>query len=323
MKLALIGAGYWGKNLVRIFSQLGVLKTVCDLDEHILEEIKKEYPRLQVTTDFGEVLKNKKINAIVIATPSATHYDLTKRVLNSGKDVLVEKPLALGTREGQELLRLSQKKKLILMVDHLLLYHPTLLKLKELIRREELGNIRYIWSNRLNFGRLRQEENVLWSFAPHDISVIIDILGMPKETRATGNSYLQENILDTTLSFLEFESGEAAHIFVSWFNPFKEQKLVVIGSKATAVFDGVRNELIIYSHKVEWKNGEPKALKAKGKVIVTSKEEPLMVMAKHFLECTEKRKPPKTDGMEALGVLRVLNACQKSLNQNGKKILVT
>jgi UDP-2-acetamido-3-amino-2,3-dideoxy-glucuronate N-acetyltransferase len=322
MKIALIGCGYWGKNLVRIFSELGVLKTDCDLNKKILKERKREWPNLEITTNFSEILKNKEIKAIVISTSAAWHYKLAKRALGAGKDVFVEKPLALKVKEGEELIKLAQKKKRILMIGHLLLYHPAIIKLRGLIKGGELGEIHYIWSNRLNFGKLRREENVLWSFAPHDISVIIDILGMPKKVTAIGRSYLQKSIPDITLSFLEFEKGKSAHIFVSWLNPFKEQKLSIVGSKAMAVFDDqAKDKLVIYSHKVKWQRDKnPEAVKAEGKIVKIPKGEPLREEAKHFLECIRKRKKPRTNGKEALAVLKILDACQKSLNKQGKPI---
>ena len=323
--VALIGAGYWGKNLVRVFYELGALKIICDLNKKILAERKKEYPNLKTTTDFKEILKDKRIKAIVISAPAALHYKFAWQSLLAGKDVFVEKPLALKIKEGEELVKLAKKKKRILMVGHLLLYHPAVIKLKDLIKKGKLGEIRYVWSNRLNFGKLRKEENVLWSFAPHDIAVIIDILGKPKKAIAVGKSYLQKNISDITLSSLEFAGNKAAHIFVSWLNPFKEQKMSVIGSKAMAVFDDkAENKLILYSHKVKFqKNKNPEAIGGKGKIIKIQKKEPLREEALHFLECVEKRKIPKTDGKEALEVLKILDACQKSMEKNGKLTKLT
>ena len=320
--VALIGAGYWGKNLVRVFYQLGVLKTICDSDKRILEKRKQEYPNIQITTFFSGILKDKDIKAVVIATPAVTHYNLVKKALEYRKDVFVEKPLSLQVKQGEELVKIANEKKRILMVGHLLLYHPAIITLEKLIKKGELGEIHYIWSNRLNFGKLRREENVLWSFAPHDISVIIDILGKPEKIIAKGKSYLQKNISDITLTTLEFKNNKSAHIFVSWLNPFKEQKLSVVGSKAMAVFDDqAKEKLVTYKHKVKWqRNKAPEAVKAKGKVIKISKKEPLMEEAKHFFECIQKRKTPKTDGKEALKILKVLDACQKSLEKNGKVI---
>ena len=305
-RIGLIGAGYWGKNLIRVFNQLGALKTICDSDRKVL----RKYPKIKTTLNFQEILDDKEIKGVIICTPASTHYSLVKKALLAGKDVLVEKPLALSVKEGKELVNLSKKN--ILMIDHLLLYHPAIIKLKKLIKEGKLGEIRYICSNRLNFGKLRKEENVLWSFAPHDISVIIDIMGMPKKVKSIGKNYLQKNIPDITLSSFEFTGEKAAHVFVSWLNPFKEQKLSIIGSKAMAVFDGVKNELIVYPYKFE-KNLE--LIKTKGKSIKFLEKEPLMEVAKHFLECIAKRKVPKTNGKEALSVLEVLEACQKSLKE--------
>ena len=319
LNIALVGAGYWGKNLVRVFSQLNVLKTICDLDKEILAARKKEYPSLETTTNFSELLEDKEITAVVISAPAVTHYRLAKEALLKGKDVFVEKPLALRVSDGEELVRLAQKNRNILMVGHLLLYHPAIIKLKETIKNGELGDIRYIWSNRLNLGKLRKEENVLWSFAPHDISVIIDILGTPEKVIAIGKAYLQKNIPDITLTSLDFREGKSAHIFVSWLNPFKEQKLSVIGSKAMAVFDGVKNKLSIYPYEIkQQENRSPEAIRAATKVISFLPKEPLLEEGKHFLRCIETRETPRTNGEEALEVLKVLDACQRSLERAGK-----
>jgi len=324
IKLGLIGVGYWGKNLLRVFNELDVLKIACDLNEELLNGKKQEYPNIQFTTNLVDVLNDKEIKGVVISTPAVTHYKLAKEAILAGKDVFVEKPLALKMGEGEELVKLAQKKKAILMVGHLLLYHPAVKKLKALIKKGELGEIYYIYSNRLNFGKIRTEENVLWSFAPHDISVIINFLGMPKKVRVIGENYLQKDVADTTLSFLDFGKKRAAHIFVSWLNPFKEQKLSVIGEKAMAVFDDRAEEkLILYHHKVKNNNNCPEAVVAQGESIEIPNEEPLMEEAKHFLDCIEKRQNPVTDGYEALNVLKVLSACQKSLEKNGKTILVS
>lgn len=321
--IAVVGGGYWGKNLVRVFYQLGALKLVCDTSKDILRETKEEYPGIEITQDFSKVLGNKKIEAVVIATPAVTHFKLAKAVLREKKDVFVEKPLALKVKDGEELVKLAKKQKRILMVGHLLFYHPAFVELKKRIKKRELGKIQYIWSNRLNFGKLRREENVLWSFAPHDISIVVDLLGMPTQVQALSKSYLQHNIPDITLTFLKFKEDKAAHIFVSWLNPFKEQKLAVVGSNKMAVFnDQAEDKLIIYSHKVAWdKNNFPQAISDKeGKIIKIENKEPLLEEAKHFIECINKRKKPKTNGQEGLLVLKVLDACQKSLEKNGKII---
>lgn len=320
--IALIGAGYWGKNLVRVFYELGALKIICDLNESNLLDRKKEHPNLEITNDFSKILEDKEIQALVIATPAVTHYDICKKAILAGKDVFVEKPLALKIKEAGEIVEIAKKNKRILMVGHLLLYHPAVVKLKQMIKDGEFGDMRYIYSNRLNFGKLRREENVLWSFAPHDISVIIDILGMPEKVTSSGKAYLQKDIPDTTISVLEFEGEKSAHMFVSWLNPFKEQKLSVIGSKAMAVFDDqAKDKLVFYRHKVKWlKNSYPEAVKAEGEIIEILEGEPLKEEAMYFIECVENRKNPLTDGENALSVLKVLDACQKSIEKGGKSI---
>ena len=286
--IGLIGAGYWGKNLIRVFKELNSLKLICDLDK------KKDCFGIDFTTDVYRVLKDEDIEAIVISTPSETHYDLTKKALEADKDVFIEKPMVLKFEQGQELVDLAKNKNKILMVGHLLLFHPGVIKLKKLIDQGKLGEVQYISSNRLNFGKIRKQENVLWSFAPHDVSVMIDILGMPTKISATGKSYLSKNIEDIFNVDLEFVNNRAGHIFVSWINPFKEQKLTVIGSKKSAVFDGVKNELLL-----------------NGQTIIFDKNEPLMEEAKHFLECIKTRNTPRTDGNSALNILKVINLCKK------------
>lgn len=315
MKIGLIGAGYWGKNLARVFYGLGVLDVVCDLNEKVLNERKKENIGLRITGNFEEILSDDDIGGVVIATPAVTHYQFAKQALLAGKDVLVEKPLALKIEDGEELVKIAKKNERILMVGHLLLYHPAIIGLKKIIKEGKLGEIRYIYSNRLNFGKLRSEENVLWSFAPHDISVIIDIMGMPKKIFAVGKTYLQKNIFDIVISAMDFDDGKAAHIFVSWLNPFKEQKLVVIGSKKMAVFDDQsEDKLMIYPYKIKFDiKKNPEVIKSKVVKVKISNREPLKEEAKHFLDCIDKRKKPITDGESALNVLRVLNDCQKSL----------
>ena len=208
------------------------------------------------------------------------------------------------------------------MTGHLLWYHPVVLKLKEMIRKGELGRIRYIYSNRLNLGKLRREENVLWSFAPHDISVILGLIGeMPQSVQAQGGNYLHQQIADTTVTMLDFPSGIKAHIFVSWLHPFKEQKLVVVGERQMAVFDDTLpwpQKLIAYPHSVEWSDNIPIAHKAEGHAVSVEEDEPLRAECVHFLECIEKRERPRTDGNEGLRVLQILNYCQEALESRSR-----
>jgi len=314
--VAVAGTGYWGKNLVRNFNDLGALAAVCDSDPARLADMAKQYPGVRGVAGFQEVLRDKSIAALAIATPAETHADLVKQALLAGKDVCVEKPLCLSVDEGKALVALANEKKRVLMVGHLLWYHPAVLKLKELVEAGELGRIQYIYSHRLNLGKIRREENILWSFAPHDISVILGLVGeIPDSVQSQGGNYLHQKIADVTVSLLSFASGVRAHIFVSWLHPFKEQKLVVVGDRKMAVFDDVaeKNKLVLYPHTIDWKNRLPVAHKADAEPVAFEMQEPLRAECSHFLECVRTRGRPRTDGEEGLRVLGVLQECQKGL----------
>lgn len=319
--VGLIGLGYWGKNVLRNLYELGVLHTACDCVKETIAEWKKKYADLHYTHSYDEMLETPDIKAIAIASPAETHYDFVKRAILAGKDVYVEKPLALTVAEGEDLVALAEKEDRILMVGHILQYHPAVIKLKELIDAGELGKIQYIYSNRLNIGKLRTEENILWSFAPHDISVILMLLEEePVGVTGSGGAYLNDGVYDTTLTNLEFRNGVKSHIFVSWLHPFKEQKLVVVGSKAMAVFDDVSKEkLFFYPHRIEWKHGKiPFAQKAEHQIIPTGKAEPLKAELQHFADCVLNRKTPKTDGYEGLRVLKILHLAGVSIRQKSE-----
>ena len=320
--VAVVGSGYWGKNLVRNFAQLGALGLICDKNETLVAQFKKQYPEIDVCLAFTDVLSRQEIDSVAIATPAETHFTLAREALLAGKHVFVEKPLALTEEEGQRLVELADQRRLTLMVGHILHYHPAVIKLKQLVGSGALGKIQYLYSNRLNIGRIRAEENILWSFAPHDISVILMLLDeMPESVWASGGSYLQHQIPDTTLTTLDFPSGVKAHIFVSWLHPFKEQKLVVVGDEKMAVFDDVSQEkLLLFSHKIHWLERIPVASKAEAEAVPVETDEPLKAECQHFLQCVDKGKAPATDGQEGLRVLQVLRASQTSLNQNGCKI---
>ena len=266
------------------------------------------------------LLNNSEIEAVVLSTPTITHYKFAKQALFANKDVFVEKPIALQYEEGEELVSLAKQKNKILMVGHILEYHPAIIKLKEMISSGELGKINYIYSNRLNLGKFRTEENILWSFAPHDIAVILSLLGeMPSEVSAFGGEYLNQDITDVTVTNMAFPSGTKAHIFVSWLHPFKEQKLIVIGDKKMVVFNDVdpENKLFSYNHKIDWIERIPVPHPEAAEPIPIEKSEPLKSECQHFLECIESRRPPRTDGQSGLRVLEVLELCQESLkNKN-------
>ncbi|UCG52591.1 MAG: Gfo/Idh/MocA family oxidoreductase [Candidatus Latescibacterota bacterium] len=322
VKVAVIGMGHWGKNLVRNFYELGSLDVVCDSDETPKATIEQSYPGVEFTMDLEAVLADKTIQAVAIATPAVTHHMIAKSALEAGKDVYVEKPLATNLDDGEELVRLAKERGRVLMVGHILRYHPAVEKLEELIDSGELGRVQYLYSNRLNIGKIRTEENILWSFAPHDISVMLALLNEnPTDLSCRGEDYLNKGVVDVTLSTFRFPSGVRAHIFVSWLHPFKEQRLVVVGSNKMAVFDDTASDkLVLYPHKVEWRKRVPTAVKAESEVVALPEAEPLKNECRHFLECVEKRKQPLTDGEEGLRVLRILSLCQVSLDQKGRPL---
>ncbi|MGQ9876704.1 MAG: Gfo/Idh/MocA family oxidoreductase, partial [Chloroflexus sp.] len=298
---------------------------ICDINHQALNEAQKQYPDVMISDDPRQVFKTRELNAVFIATPAATHYELALQALKSGKDTFVEKPLALKVVEGEELVREAQSRGLILMVGHVLEYHPAIRKLKELIDKGELGKVRYIYSNRLNFGIIRTEENVLWSFAPHDIAVMIRLLGaMPGEVACVGGAYLNHEVSDVTLTSLTFPGGIKAHIFVNWLHPFKEQRFVVTGDHKMAVFDDTQpwsSKLVLYPHQVDWIGGTvPVAHKAEGITVPLEEAEPLRLECEHFLKCVEKREQPLTDGESALRVLKILEDAEKSLKEGGRPV---
>jgi UDP-2-acetamido-3-amino-2,3-dideoxy-glucuronate N-acetyltransferase len=319
-QVAVIGCGYWGKNLVRNFAQLRALRWICDSSEALLKAQSQLYPEVRVTTGFEEVLSDSEVRGIVIATPAAMHYAQAKAAILSGKDVFVEKPLALHYAEGRELVELARAQGVILMVGHILEYHPAITLLKDLIRRGDLGQVWYVYSNRLNLGKIRQEENILWSFAPHDISVITSLFDTtPTVVSATGGTYLQSGIADITITSLLFAGGERAHIFVSWLHPYKEQKMVVIGDRKMAVFDDTAREgkLKIYDKGIEWQAGLPVPRQTAETTLFFEETEPLRLECEHFLACIQERQQPLTGGENGLRVLKVLEASQTSLERCG------
>jgi len=322
VRVAVAGCGYWGRNLVRNFHQLGALAAVCDVEANNLEEMRRNYP-VFATGHYEELLAMPEVDAIVIATPAASHHELAKKAMLQGKDVFVEKPLALHLKEGVELVEIARKHSRVLMVGHLLHYHPAIVELRRMLDVGELGRVEYISSSRLNLGKLRTEEDILWSFAPHDIAAVLHLLGeFPTSVAAQGASYLNHAISDVTSTILSFKSGVKAHIFVSWLHPFKEQKLVIVGNRKMAVFDDTQaeNKLVLYPHRIDWVNRLPVARRAEGEVVQLSKEEPLRMECAHFLECVRDRKVPQTDGENGLRVLRVLHAAGQSVRDQGQPV---
>ncbi|MBO3462939.1 MAG: Gfo/Idh/MocA family oxidoreductase [Aetokthonos hydrillicola CCALA 1050] len=317
--VAVVGCGYWGKNLVRNFAELGVLRVICDASHESLDKFKAQYG-VEGVTDFRKVLDMPDVQAIVIATPAITHAGLVMQALAAGKDVFVEKPLALTLEDALSIEAATRKSGGIVMVGHLLEYHPALVKLRSLVAEGKIGKLQYVYSNRLSFGKVRTEENVLWSFAPHDICTILGFVGkLPISVQAVGKNSLGE-VEDFCTINLEFEDKIKAHIFVSWFHPFKEHRLVVVGDAGTAVFDdvSVEEKLTIYEQAVGLQNNIPFLKENTKTIIPIEKAEPLKLECQHFLTCVQNRQNPITSVQNGIDVLTVLQAAQVSLESQVK-----
>ena len=318
VKIAVAGCGYWGKNLVRNFSEIGNLEAIFDPCEKTAAQMSEKYN--VPFKSWENILADDSIDGVVIACPAPLHYKLASEVLSAGKGVFVEKPLALSSCDAEKLIVKAKNVEKPLMVGHLLQYHSAFIKLKQLVDQRTVGDLRRIYSNRLSFGKVRTEENVLWSFAPHDISMILSLIGEePENINASGSAHLSKGVEDYAQVQLEFKKNIAAHIFVSWLNPFKEQKLVVIGDKAMLVFDDTEvpeKKISLYKHEVVINNGFPQLSKAEAEYISYEIKEPLKEECRCFVNCIETGNLPKTDGNEGLRVLKVLESAQASMNTN-------
>lgn len=316
--LGIIGAGRWGINHVRTADQLlgDKLKFVCDFNTEASEKIKAISSEIPFTTRFEDILENPEINAVIIATPAETHYEVAKKALLNGKNVLVEKPITLISGEARELVALAEKTGRKLMVGHVLLYHPAVKKIKEMIGENKIGKLQYIYSNRLNLGSVRSEENILWSFAPHDISVIQYLLDSnPVYVDAKGAAILQHEIEDTTITYLSYPGDIYAHIFVSWLHPFKEQRLVIIGDEGMFVFeDSLKTEkLKFYPKGFRNVNGALEKFDGDFEVVEFENLSPLTEEQKHFFNSIINDEKPLTDGVHAVEVLEILEKAQSCL----------
>lgn len=323
VRIALVGFGMWGRNLARVFHQLGALVTICETNKDYLAEAKKTYPGISLTASFAEVLSKSDIQGVVIASPPVSHKVLAMQAFKAGKHVFVEKPLALSAVDGNEIMQCAADNHKTLLVGHVLEYHSAILKLREFIKEGLLGKLQYFYSHRLNFGRIRTEENSLWSFAPHDIAVMLRLLdAFPQTIACLGGNYLNRSLADTTMTTLEFSTGIQAHIFVSWLHPFKVHRMVLIGDQRMAVFDDTQvweKKLILYPHKVDWVGGKiPVARQAEGVPVILDKKEPLLSECEHFLDCIREGNEPLTNGRKAVDVLLVLEAAQHSLAKHGQ-----
>jgi predicted dehydrogenase len=318
--ICVAGCGHWGKNLVRNFHQLGQLGGLFDSSRERLDEIGASYPDAERFTSFEDAVASPSIKGIAIASPAEMHARMAIQALEAGKDVFVEKPLALTAEDGVAMIEAARRGGRILMVGHLLIYHPAIRAIQKLVESGELGRLEYLYSNRLSMGKIRREENALWSFAPHDVSILLLLTGrMPIQASAVGGTYLQANIADVTVSNLLFDGGTRAHIFVSWLHPHKEQRLVVIGSKKMVVFEDSRtvDKVLLYDKEIAWKNGNIEVSQPKGTPVVYDADEPLKVECQEFIDCIRTRRRPRTSGEDGVNVLRVLQACQRSIELNG------
>lgn len=316
--IAVIGCGNWGMNHVRTAYRLfgEKLKYCSDSFSESEAKVKAVSEKITFTTDISDIINDDSVNAVIVATPAETHFDITKTLLEAGKNVLVEKPITLNSDEARILDELAKEKGVVLMVGHLLLFHPAVLKIKEYLDEGKLGKLQYIYSNRLNLGTIRNEENILWSFAPHDISVIqYFIEDIPEEVSATGAIFVQKDIQDTTMTHLKFRNNIHAHIYVSWLHPFKEQRLVVIGDESMMVFEDTlsENKLKLYRKGFEMINGIPVKRDSDFENVEFDRISPLEAEQLHFIECITENKTPRADGRNAIEVLETLERAQAEL----------
>lgn len=323
-KIALLGCGGWGKNLARNLAQLGVLDVIIDPSTEaagIAAELDARH-----SSALEDALTDDGCTAVVIATPAHTHFDVAMHAIAAGKHVFVEKPIALSVEEGQEMARAARAAGLVLMVGHILQYHPVFRRLRELVRDGALGELRHIISNRMSLGRLREEENVLWSFAPHDISMVCALAGSaPHRARAVGSAFLSDVVEDVTTAHILFKNGLKAEVRSSWCHPRKNQSLILVGSAAMAVFDDTRDwpeKLQLCAYSVDRTRSPAHLIRGQERFEPVTPGEPLKLEMQHFLDCIAQGRNPITDSAEALEVLAVLQAAQASLEQDGAWINV-
>ena len=331
VRVGMVGLGAWGWNVARNFATLRECQLVacCDSDVKRRESAARAWPGVKAVEDFDELLQ-QDIEAVVIASPAVTHYPLAKQAMLEGKDVFVEKPFALSVRDAEELAELADKHNRILMVGHLLEYHPVVRRLRNMIQKNELGPVYYIYTQRVNLGRIRGDENALWSFAPHDISQILFMLDMePTDVSARGQSYIQDGIEDVVFLSLFFENRVMAHIHLSWLDPHKVRKTTIVGQDKMAVFDDAEatEKLRIYDNHAEAPQAKSygEAIQVRfGDILIPRVEtaEPLQLECKHFIECVANRTTPLTDSQDGLRVIRIIEAAQRSLDQDGVPVRI-
>ena len=313
--IAVVGCGHWGKNLVRNFHELGALYAICDPNSSIADLFSSKYDVANLS--FEEILEDPLIEGVVLAVPAPLHAEMGLNVIKSKKNVYIEKPLAMNKNEAQKLIDFSKNFNVRLMVGHLLQYHPAFIKLKELVESSYFGEISYIYSNRLSFGQVRVEEDVLWSFAPHDISMVLSLMKEdPHEVYTKScHTLLDKSTYDSSIIHLNFKNNKFAHIYVSWLHPYKEHKLILVGEESMAVFDDTKSwdqKLTVYDNNVTFENGIPNLEKANPKFIELIESEPLKNECMHFISVVNDNIKPLTDGNEGMRVVNVLSAATES-----------
>ena len=313
-KIAVVGAGRWGKNHIRIINKLGCLGGIVEVDKKKHEELQKQYPNAHIYSTVDESL-NEEFDGYVVATPAETHLEVAKFLIENDKHVLVEKPITLTSKDAATLVKLADAKGIKLMVGHVLLYHPAIKKIKQFLDEGAIGKLQYMYSNRLNLGTVRTEENILWSFAPHDISIFQYFMGeMPTSVVSDGGIFLQPGVHDSTMTVLHYPNNVVAHIFVSWLHPFKEHRLVVIGSEGMISFEdsSSRKELLFYEKGIDWIKGKPIKRDGPTKKVEYEDKMPLTEELLHFIDCIDNEKTPLTNarvGMDVLTILEKAQAC--------------
>jgi predicted dehydrogenase len=332
IRVGVVGLGYWGPNLARNFDRLPGVELVycCDLLEANLAKARTQFPRATVTADLDVLLSDPALDAVVVATSVPTHFEVGQAVLAAGKHALIEKPMALRAADAEDLCIAATQRDLVLMVGHLLEYHPGVRKVKELVETGDLGTIYYVYANRLNLGQVRADENALWSLGPHDISVINYLTGEePAEVSARGECYLQPGVEDVVFGYIKFPSGVIGHLHESWLDPHKSRKITVVGSEKMAVFDDMESDrkVTVYDKGAvvpEYQSyGEYVTLRF-GDIHIPriANDEPLRLECQHFVDCVREGKQPVSDGQDGLNVVRVLEAMQHSLRDGGEPVRI-
>ena len=315
-QVCVVGAGNWGKNHIRTLHELGVLGGIVEKNSDLLEQFSEKYPNVSTYQNLDNALENNDFAGFTLATPAKTHYEIAKKIIVAGKHILVEKPLALNIKNATKLVELANKNNINLMIGHVLLFHPAIQMIKSLIDEGKIGKLQYIYSNRLNLGQVRTEENVFWSLAPHDISIFQYFTNIfPEEIKANGSSFLQKGIHDSTLTQLKYPNGVEGHIFVSWLHPFKEHRLVVIGSEAMITFEDSAEgkPLKLYSKKFNMSSGLPEKIDGPMKKIKYEEKIPLSEELKYFVEHLNGAVLHKANGQHALEVTKILSEASNQL----------